>query len=104
VSQFTERQKRAELWNAIAGAIGKTNHGWVVSLPDNNKNVMRVEILEDSPLADVLSERYRLTKAGMGERIVNNAIETEYRDKNGRLVSKTVHPGIVQVAIYFLEY
>jgi hypothetical protein len=64
---------------------------------------LRLEILADSVLPDVLAEQgYQLTKGHNSTRIVSNAISAEVKDNSGRVVRKTFAAGEVPVTVFYL--
>ena len=91
------RAKRVEEARALAASIFQTGEGWCVSVPGAGKQ-MRLEILENSRLPDLLAERYRMTREGVSQRMVHNAIEL--LDANG---VRATHPGLVTVTVWLLE-
>ena len=95
--------KRTELANALAASIFQSGEAWVTSAAPGSEKCLRLEVLPQSRLPDLLVERYRMTRGGESQRFVLNAIETELLDAKGRLVRKTTHPGLVTVAVWFLD-
>lgn len=95
------RLKRQELWESLNHALSKTGQGWIVSSPNDPQ--IRIEILKDSVLPDVLAERFKIRQSGTGCRILPNAIENEVKDGKGNVIRKTVHAGWVDTDIFYLE-
>jgi hypothetical protein len=95
-------RKRVELARALSQALFETGEAFVTDPVPGKDGQLRLEILSGSPLPDVLSERYRLHRAGTSTRIIPNGIETARKDVNGT-VHKTTHAGEVLVDVFFLE-
>jgi hypothetical protein len=85
----------------LAKAIESTGEAWAVSIPGADRQ-LRLEILADSVLPDVLAEQYQITRGHNSTRIINGAVSAEVIDSGGHVVRKTFHAGEVPVTTYFL--
>jgi hypothetical protein len=94
--EFIERAK------LLANAIETTNEAWIVSIIGADKH-LRLEILADSVLPDVLAEQgYKLTRGHDSTRIVSNAINAEVRDGSGKVILHTFSAGEVPITVWYL--
>ena len=101
-SAAATQAKKVARAEALARAIFETGEAWVTSIPGADKQ-LRIEILPGSPLVDVLSEQYKMTRGGQSERWLHSTIESKLIDSKGKFVGKTTGADLVTVDVYFLE-